>query len=57
MASGTELRNYIKEAATKFDLLKYMKFNHKVLEATWNESEGHWNLLSKREITADHTYW
>jgi hypothetical protein len=47
MASGTEIRQYIKDVATKLDLEKYMKFNHKVLEATWNEPEGRWDLLSR----------
>ena len=47
MASGTEIEQYIKDVATKLDLKKYMKFNHKVLESTWNEAEGQWDLLSK----------
>jgi cation diffusion facilitator CzcD-associated flavoprotein CzcO len=47
MAGGAEILKYIQGTAKKFDLEKCMRFNTKVLEATWNENEGKWNLASK----------
>lgn len=43
-SSATEIWQYFKDVATKYDLEKYVKFNTKVESAVWNEEEGLWKL-------------
>lgn len=40
-----EIWKYFKDVAVKFDLEKYVKFQHKVNVAKWNEENGKWELL------------
>ncbi|PSS16494.1 hypothetical protein M430DRAFT_50875 [Amorphotheca resinae ATCC 22711] len=51
-SSSKEIWQYFKDVATKFDLEKYIKFEHKIESARWNEDRGVW-VLSVR--APDHT--
>jgi cation diffusion facilitator CzcD-associated flavoprotein CzcO len=51
MASGTEIRQYIKDVATKLDLEKYVQLNSRVVEANWNDGTGKWDLKSEWACT------
>ena len=50
MAPGHEIRKYIKDAATKLDLGKYISLNSKVVSSIWNDSTGQWDLESEYNI-------
>ena len=39
---GPEIRKHIQNVAKEYDLEKKIKFNSKVLAATWLEDEGKW---------------
>ncbi|KIW92820.1 uncharacterized protein Z519_06669 [Cladophialophora bantiana CBS 173.52] len=43
-SDSPEIWRYFKDMATHFDLEKYVKFNHKVEEARWDEEAGQWIL-------------
>ncbi|KAJ9501902.1 hypothetical protein H2202_002864 [Exophiala xenobiotica] len=43
-SSSKEIWQYFKDTATKFDLEKDVKYNHKVESAAWDEESGRWNL-------------
>jgi len=42
-----EILEYFKDIATKYDLRKYVKFEHQVTSAIWDEDKGVWNLKIK----------
>jgi cation diffusion facilitator CzcD-associated flavoprotein CzcO len=44
MASGPEIRQYIKDACTKLDLSRYVSLNSQLISATWNDRTGKWDL-------------
>lgn len=43
-APGSEIQRYLKRVATKYNAYKYMKFQHRVSKAEWNDSEGKWHV-------------
>src|ERR1700754_2561853 len=43
-APAEEILAYLKRTTRDNDLYKYMKFNHRVLEAIWDEDKGIWRL-------------
>lgn len=43
-SSAEEIWQYFKDVATKYDLEKYVKFEHKIKLAKWNEERGVWDL-------------
>jgi cation diffusion facilitator CzcD-associated flavoprotein CzcO len=47
MASGPEIRQYIKDVSMKFDLTPNISFNSTLVSSTWNESTGKWDLEGK----------
>ncbi|PKY06945.1 FAD/NAD(P)-binding domain-containing protein [Aspergillus campestris IBT 28561] len=44
-SSSEEIWRYFKSIAVKYDLEKYVKFEHKVRSAQWNENQGKWDLV------------
>jgi cation diffusion facilitator CzcD-associated flavoprotein CzcO len=48
LASGPEIRQYIKDVSEKFDLGPHVNFNSTLLSSTWNESTGRWDLEGER---------
>jgi cation diffusion facilitator CzcD-associated flavoprotein CzcO len=43
-SGSKEIWEYFKDVATKYDLEKYIKFEHKIKLAKWNEKKGVWEL-------------
>ena len=43
-ASGQEILRYLQKVADKYEIRKYMKFNHKCVGAVWNEEKGKWQV-------------
>lgn len=43
-SESPEIWQYFKEVAVNNDLLKYMKFEHRVTAAYWDEDRGKWDV-------------
>jgi len=43
-AGSEEIHGYFKNIAAKYDLEKYIKYNHRVSKAEWNNIQGHWEV-------------
>ncbi|OAL53149.1 FAD/NAD(P)-binding domain-containing protein [Pyrenochaeta sp. DS3sAY3a] len=43
-AGSKEIHKYFKDFCDQFELEKYIKLNHKVSKAVWDESQGLWNI-------------
>ncbi|KAF2841012.1 FAD/NAD(P)-binding domain-containing protein [Patellaria atrata CBS 101060] len=43
-AYGSEIQEYFENFAERHGSKKYMKLNSKIIEARWDEQDGHWNL-------------
>jgi cation diffusion facilitator CzcD-associated flavoprotein CzcO len=41
---SVEIHAYLKAVAKKHDLFKYIRYNHKLVSAVWNEDSGLWDL-------------
>jgi len=50
-ASGPEILQYFRDTAKNFDLEKYIRLQHEVVEAVWNENEGLWSLKIRDAAT------
>ncbi|KAF4953298.1 hypothetical protein FGADI_6064 [Fusarium gaditjirri] len=44
LASSDEIRKYFEGFAVKYDLLKHIKTEHQVVETSWDQSKGQWNV-------------
>ena len=44
IADGPSILNYLNETVKENDLLKKIKFQHKVLNASWDSSNSKWSL-------------
>lgn len=44
IADGSAILQYIKDTAAKFGIDKKIKFNHKVVDASWSDAEKLWTL-------------
>lgn len=52
IADGPSILQYIKDTAAKFNIDKKIKYNHKVLDACWSDSEKMWTItLADHEST------
>ncbi|PPR07982.1 hypothetical protein CVT24_002694 [Panaeolus cyanescens] len=43
-AGSAEIKQYFTDFANKYELLKYVKLNHTVSSAIWNERAGNWDV-------------
>lgn len=52
-----EIWQYLRDVCVRFDLLKYMKLNHEVKSANWDDESATWTVevenLSTGEIITD----
>ncbi|OAL32860.1 hypothetical protein AYO20_07651 [Fonsecaea nubica] len=46
-----EIWQYFADVVERFQLRKYMKLNHEIIDATWDEDLGVWNVQVKNLIT------
>ena len=53
-ASGPEVRQYFEDFAAKYELAKYCKTSHEVVNAQWNNKDGYWRV-DVRDIKANKT--
>ncbi|KIX05693.1 uncharacterized protein Z518_03665 [Rhinocladiella mackenziei CBS 650.93] len=56
-AGAPEILEYWRKVADKYDVKKYMKFNHRCIEARWNQETSKWHVkfrkLDSDEIVED----
>ncbi|EED16121.1 monooxygenase, putative [Talaromyces stipitatus ATCC 10500] len=52
-SSGREILQYLKDVAKKFDLERFVKLDHKVTEAQWDEDTGTWKLKIQNMVTGE----
>ena len=43
-ATATQIHEYMKKTSAKYNTDRYMKFNHEIKSAVWDESLAKWNL-------------
>lgn len=55
-AGGEEIHEYIKRVADKYQVRQYVKFNHWVQDAVWNEDKGTWSIeiVNNADKTVSH---
>lgn len=49
MAPGSEILQYIRDTAAKFELEEEIQFNSSVEEAIWDETAGKWNMKISKD--------
>lgn len=47
-ATAQEILQYFKTIADEYGLRKYIKLNHKVVGASWNEEDQEWHVKIQR---------
>jgi cation diffusion facilitator CzcD-associated flavoprotein CzcO len=47
-APGAEILSYVQGVAQKYGFEEKIKYNTKVIGATWNETEGRWHIKTER---------
>ena len=52
-AEGNEILQYFKKCAEKWNLMKYIKLEHQVRSAIWNEDTGKWQLQIENLVTGE----
>lgn len=52
-APGSEIQQYWKKVADKYDVYKYMNFNSQITEARWDEESGLWTVQIKDTKTGE----
>lgn len=54
-ALGPEIRAYLEGVVDKYKLRPYIKLEHRVVRAQYNEATGKWHVTIKRRIGQGHT--
>ena len=57
LGDGTRIRNYITEAAAEAGVDKYIRFQHKVLSASWSSDDTCWTVTALRTDTDEIVYF
>ncbi|RDW58681.1 FAD protein [Coleophoma cylindrospora] len=52
-APAAEILKYFQGVADKYNLRKYIKFQHQVVKAVWDEDEAVWNFKIKNLVTGE----
>ncbi|KAJ5414816.1 hypothetical protein N7509_000150 [Penicillium cosmopolitanum] len=52
-ATAPEIHKYLLDTSYKYDLRQYVRFQHRVLDAHWDEETGMWNLRIEDEISGE----
>lgn len=46
-SSSSEINNYLRAVAHRFSLEKYIRYNTKVISATWSETSSNWTVVTE----------
>lgn len=47
-SGSAEIHQYFRQVAEENDLLKYVKLNHKIVRAEWEDGRGQWKVTVSR---------
>ncbi|KAF2652919.1 cyclohexanone monooxygenase [Lophiostoma macrostomum CBS 122681] len=50
---AAEIWQYLRDVVDQYELEKYMKLNHEITQASWDETAGVWNVTVKNLLTGD----
>ncbi|KAJ4580211.1 hypothetical protein HRR83_003159 [Exophiala dermatitidis] len=53
-ATAQEIHQYWRKVAAKYDSMKYIKLNHKIIAATWNPEQSKWVVQVENVETGEH---
>jgi cation diffusion facilitator CzcD-associated flavoprotein CzcO len=54
-SGSKEIHEYFDEVATKYNLKRYVRFEHRVVRAEWLDSRGQWEVTVSRNGNSDDT--
>lgn len=54
-SSASDILAYLKKVADDYDLRKYIRLNHRIVGATWNEDTRDW-LVQVEDLTTGHVF-
>jgi monooxygenase len=54
LADGPSIRDYVREAATEHDLDRQIRFNSKVVSASWSSKTARWTVELEHTETGEH---
>ncbi|TIA64505.1 steroid monooxygenase [Aureobasidium pullulans] len=54
-SSASDILAYLKKVADDYDLRKYIRLNHRIVGATWNEDTRDW-LVQVEDLTTEHVF-
>ncbi|MFD0409586.1 flavin-containing monooxygenase [Kitasatospora sp. NPDC127116] len=46
-ATRTEVHTYLKNCATRYGVDPHLRYDHELLDATWNDTHHHWDIRTK----------
>lgn len=52
-SKAPEILQYFKDVAEKYELLRYVKLNHQITRAEWNETSSQWIISVQDLITGE----
>ncbi|KZT66595.1 FAD/NAD(P)-binding domain-containing protein [Daedalea quercina L-15889] len=52
-APGPEIRSYLQSVVDKYKLMRYIKLQHRVVHALYDEPSGKWHLRIRRRLNLD----
>jgi cation diffusion facilitator CzcD-associated flavoprotein CzcO len=55
-AQGSEIQNYLKDVAWKYDVEKHIQFRHRFERAEWKEDEQKW-YITVRNLDTEEVRW
>src|SRR4051794_32042125 len=53
LADGPAIREYIREAAEEHDVIRHIRFGHKVVRAEWSSEDARWTVEAERKDTGE----
>jgi cation diffusion facilitator CzcD-associated flavoprotein CzcO len=47
-ATSEQIHAYLKDVAAKYEVEQYIRYQHSIIGATWNEEKGKWEIQVER---------
>lgn len=52
-SGASEILQYFKRIARDYDLYRFIRLNHRVVGAKWDEAKGIWNVTVENTVTGE----
>jgi cation diffusion facilitator CzcD-associated flavoprotein CzcO len=53
LGEGADILNYIRDAATEYDVGRHIHFGHRVLSASWSSTDARWTVTVEQVATGE----